>query len=103
SGWKRVLRGIAVIMAFDELSEQEQGVVLQCLSAILNGPFIDDWEFQTRLGIDRTAVLEVLAAWPNLDDADPGSATSLAINNCMNEALHGVEITPDEWSRWFQG
>ncbi len=88
-------------MAFEGLSKKDQNVVLQCMTAILEGPYIDDFEFQTRLGIDRGELIGVIAAWPNLKDADEDSAANLAINNCMNEVCYGVDIPPDKWTKWF--
>ena len=71
-------------MAFDKLTSIEQAAVLQCLSAILEGPFIDDFEFQTRLGYDKDVLKAFISTAPHLDENNDGLATSL-INNCMNE------------------
>jgi hypothetical protein len=89
-------------MAFSRLSDVDKEVVRTCLVAILDGPWIEDWEFQTCLGIDRDALRELLAAWPFLDDATESSPSRLAINNCMNEVWHGVLIAAEEWPRWFR-
>ena len=43
-------------MAFTELSPSERRIVLQCMKAIADGPEIEDWEFQTRLGIVRPLI-----------------------------------------------
>lgn len=88
-------------MALEQLTEQEQNTVRQCMEAILNGDEIEDFEFQTRLGIDRLQLRQVLVSWPHLDDADDNSDTCLAINNCMNEVVHGIYISPENWARWF--
>jgi len=87
-------------MAFSSLSEAEKETVHQCLTAILNGRFIEDWEFSTRLGLDRDALRRILGSWPQLDDTAEGPVR-LAINNCMNEVCHGVNISPAEWDTWF--
>ena len=70
------------------------------MNAILSGPFIDDFEFRTRLGIDRPQLREVLASWPTLD-ADENVKVCLAINNCLNETLRGVYVGPKDWADWF--
>lgn len=88
-------------MAFEKLLPNEQNIVLQCMTAILEGSFIDSFELQTRLGVDKEELKSVVAAYPQLDDTDEDSATNLAINNCMNEVCHGVDITPDKWIKWF--
>lgn len=88
-------------MAFEQLTKQEQNIVRQCMEAILNGDEIEAPEFQTRLGIARLQLRQVLAFWPHLDDADDNSDTCLAINNCMNEVAHGIYISPEDWARRF--
>jgi hypothetical protein len=88
-------------MAFSDLGDVDEDVVRKCSVAIVEGPWIEDWEFQTRLGIDREALRELLAAWPQLHDAVEDAPARLAINNCMNEVCHGVPIASDEWNRWF--
>ena len=88
-------------MAFEQLSKKEQRTILQCMTAILEGTYIDNAEFQTRLGIDRTEMQEVIGSWPNLNDTDQTSNTSLAINNCMNEVCNGIEISGHKWRDWF--
>ena len=88
-------------MAFEQLTEREQEVVQQALNSVFHGPYIEDAEFATRLGLDRGQLREVLVAWPRLEDADDDSDASLAINNCMNEVLHGAYISPEDWARQF--
>jgi hypothetical protein len=89
-------------MGLSRLDHVDKDIVRGCLVAVLDGPWIGDWEFQTRLGIDRDALRELLAAWPVLDDTTEGSPAHLAINNCMNEVCHGVPIAAEEWPRWFK-
>jgi len=88
-------------MALQDLTDIERSAVRQCLRAIIDGPFIEDWEFHTRLGIHRTTAKTILASWRYLDDSIEDSDTFLAINNSMNEVCHGVPISPDEWEKWF--
>jgi len=51
-----------------ERNQSERDTSQRCVIAILEGPFIDDWEFQTRLGIDRPTLSTILAAQGRLDD-----------------------------------
>lgn len=88
-------------MAFEKLTEQEQRLILEAMTAILNGPYIDDAEFQTRLGIDRLQLREVLDTWPVIEDDNEDSHACIAINNCMNEVCYGIEISSAAWSKWF--
>jgi hypothetical protein len=88
-------------MAFAELSPSEQQIVLRCMKAIADGPEIEDWEFQTRLGIVRPSLRRVISLWPTIDDSSEDSDEFLAINNCLNEVCHGVKIPDAEWRKWF--
>ena len=49
------------------LTEAEKDTIRRCLVAVLDGPFIDDWEFKTRLGFDRMTLRSILSARPYLD------------------------------------
>jgi len=88
-------------MFFAQLTEREQDIVRQCMNAVLNSPYVGNFEFQTRLGVDRQALQKIIKTWPNLDDSDESSDAYLAINNCFNEVCHGIKIPPDDWSLWF--
>jgi hypothetical protein len=56
-------------MEFAELSPSEQQIVLQCMKAIADGPEIEDWDFQTRLGIVRPSLRRIISLWPAIDDS----------------------------------
>jgi hypothetical protein len=88
-------------MALKDLSENEQELALNCLKAIAEGDEIEDWEFQTRIGVTRPIVKQIISLWPDIDDHSENSDEFLAINNCMNEICHGIPITATEWARWF--
>src|SRR5258708_7481544 len=85
-------------MAFEKLSKEDQRTVLHCMIAILEGDHIGGG-FYCRLGIDRSELGEVVSVWPDLDDSEV--VVELAINNCLKEVLHGIGMTPDEWSSWI--
>ena len=87
-------------MAFEKLDRDDQNVILQCLTAILKGPFIEEIEFQTRLGFDRSQLARIISNFPRLDNSGDSTAT-LAINNCLNEVVNGVSIPDSEWQKWF--
>lgn len=88
-------------MGLSALTIAEQGVVWRCIEAIRDGPFIDDWEFHPRLGLERSELQELTSNVLTLDDSDPKSDEWLAINNCMVEILYGVRITPEQWVVWI--
>ncbi len=56
-------------MAISELSERDKQLVHECMVAIAQGPFLEEWEFQTRTGITRAQLNAVLAQWPDFNDA----------------------------------
>jgi hypothetical protein len=64
------------------------------MTAILDGPFIEDPEFQTRLGLNRLELRQVLAT-QSLDLSD--LPTRLGVNNCLNEIANGVRLSSAEW------
>jgi hypothetical protein len=95
-------------MAFEKLTPKEQKTVLQCMQLILEEEYIGDWEFQTRLGITRDELRSVISEWPHLSDEDdtdskdnPDLVRKLAINNSLNEVLHGVDVSDEIWSKWL--
>jgi hypothetical protein len=88
-------------MAFRDLSPSEKETVLHCMKVIADGPEIEDWEFQTRLGLDRSKLRRIISLWPNFDDNSEHSDDFLAINNCLNEVCHGVNISAADWPKWF--
>lgn len=86
---------------FVQLTEREQDVIRQCMNTIFKSPYIDNPEFETRLGIDRKALQKVMQCWPDLNDSDEHSVVFLAINNCLNEICYGIDISPSDWALWF--
>lgn len=96
-------------MAFEKLNLREQKIVLQAMKLILTEErYIPDWEFQTRTGITRDELRQVIAEWPHLKDDDdkdskdnPDLVRILAINNSLNEVLHGVDVSDVDWAKWI--
>ena len=52
--------------------------------------------FDARMGITQDQMEVLLAAWPNVDDTADDSDACLAINNALNDLLHGVGIKDAE-------
>jgi hypothetical protein len=88
-------------MAFELLTKRQQEIIRECMVALAEGNYLDDWDFPIRTGITRDELRASISVWPNLDDAKPGSKHTLAINNSLNEVLHGVHIVPKDWARLF--
>ena len=88
-------------MAFADLSPNEKQIVLECMKAIADGPYFQDWEFHTRLGIERPTLRRIISIWPAINDRSDDSDGFLAINNCLNEICHGIQIADPEWQSRF--
>lgn len=52
--------------------------------------------FHTRLGVTEEEMRQLLAQWPNVDDWADESAACVAINNALNDLLHGVGIGDED-------
>ena len=88
-------------MRLHKLTEEQRAVIYDCMNTVLKAPFIEDPEFQTRLGIGRKQLKAVIDRWPRLQDSSPDSEDSIAINNCLNELAYGIPMTDAEWSNWL--
>jgi hypothetical protein len=77
--------------AVARLSAEQQALVARCLTAIVEGPYVDDDdEFGTVMGVSRQQAGETLAAWPN---AAGHGMSFVAVNNALNNLLgypHGL-------------
>ena len=97
-------------MAFEKLYEHEKKIVLQVMKLILaEEKYIDNWEFQTRTGITRDELAQVIAEWPHLKDENdedskdnPDLVRILAINNSLNEVLNGIKVSEEDWVKWIE-
>jgi hypothetical protein len=76
-------------MPLASLTPNEQEVVRRAIAATFE---FFDWDFQTRLGVSPETMRQLLGEWPNIDDAYDSDAY-LAINNAMNDLLHGTGIS----------
>ena len=89
-------------MPLEKFSNEEKQIVLSCLRAIANGPFIkDDWELHSRLGTPRSTLSRLIKIWPQVDDSVDDSDETLAINGVMNEVCNGVYFADADWLTWF--
>jgi hypothetical protein len=77
-------------MALDLLAPEEREVVRRAMAATFR---YFDFDFQTRLGISPDSMRMLLDAWPVVDDSRDDSDACLAINNSMNDLLHGEGIS----------
>ena len=87
-------------MSVAELSDNERGVVRECLAFVVSSGELAG-EFHTRMGVSEDEVHSFLRSWPDIDDHDDSSGACLAVNNALNEVAHGFRISDAEWARSF--
>jgi hypothetical protein len=88
-------------MALEKMSDEEREAIRLSLTAMCYGPFLEEFEFHTRMGVSRETIAALLKQWPNLDDSPAESDVVLAINNSLNELCFGIDISNEEWNRWL--
>jgi hypothetical protein len=54
-----------------------------------------EFDFEARLGVSQENMRDLLGRWPDVDDTDDNGIACLAINNALNDLLHGVGISDD--------
>lgn len=86
-------------MSFKKLETAEKLAIRQTMLTILNEDLIADFEFQTRLGVEKRDLAVVIDSYPNIDDARDDSLETLSINNCLNELCFGVKAPENAWER----
>jgi hypothetical protein len=72
------------------LSADEREVIRRSMAATFR---YFDFDFHTRLSVEPDEMRALLAAWPAVDDSADDSAACQAINNSLNDLLHGVGIS----------
>ncbi|GAA3168316.1 hypothetical protein [Nonomuraea roseoviolacea] len=80
------------------MSARDLQIVQECLDAAIHGPFFEDWEFDTLMGLTRDEVAAIAASWPHADDAD---ARHLAVNNVLNNLLGYPHGYGRRWHEFF--
>jgi hypothetical protein len=81
-------------MTLQSLSAKELDLLRGCLAFIARTPLLDG-EFDTRLGITQSELAEIMVHWP----AVSGELADIAINNTLNELLHGLHLSAAEWEQ----
>src|SRR5262245_39300959 len=80
-------------MTIAALTQEEREVVRRTMEATFQ--FLD-FDFETRLGIAPETMRKLLDEWPAIDDTRDDSDACLAINNSLNDLLHGYGISENE-------
>jgi hypothetical protein len=81
------------------LSIEEKEIVRRAISVM---PKVLTFEFEARMGISEESASSLLSVWPKVDDSDDNSDACLAINNSLNDLLHGEGVT-DQQCQEFTG
>jgi hypothetical protein len=77
----------------NKLTEQEKEVIRKSLETALR---LLEWDCETRLGVTPEEMQALLDSWPVIDDSLDDSPACLAINNSLNDLLHGLGISEKE-------
>jgi hypothetical protein len=76
-----------------QLEPSDREIIRRCLAVAVDGPFFEDWEFQTLFGVNRDQVRTVLQRWPAVDLSEEN--VFLAVNNTLANLLgypHGKNL-----------
>ena len=79
------------------MSDEQKAMIRQCLLAIAEGPFLDEYDFHTRIGLDRNEAIKLIAA----NEMPDNESAFLLINNSLNEVENGISFSVREWNKWF--
>jgi len=79
-------------MTIQQLEPDEIEVIGRALRLMAKGELLDVLEFGTRIGITLEEFRNLLKSWPHWDDSDEHSSENLAINNTLNDILHGLGL-----------
>jgi hypothetical protein len=80
-------------------SSTEHQVFQEALAAAAHGPFFPDWEFQTLIGFDRTAVMAAAASF--VPTTPLAGDLAVMLNNCINNLLGYPHGQDSAWSCWL--
>jgi hypothetical protein len=89
-------------MRFEKLYHTEKQIVLACIRAVADGPFIEsDWELHSRVGVHRPTLYKIIKMWNRMDDAVNVADTDRIIHRTLNEVCNGIRFSHADWDRWF--
>jgi hypothetical protein len=86
-------------MPLTALSQNDIALIGRALQSMATGDILREFEFGARIGVDLAEFREIVAKWPAWDDADDCSPECLAINNTVNDLLHGVGFTEQQCTK----
>ena len=88
-------------MTLFDSRNSEYSVILESAIAVLDGPFLDDWEFPIRIGATRTELADVIESWKSASQMPQSRDQLDIINNCINELCNGIRASRDLWDSWI--
>jgi hypothetical protein len=74
--------------------------VHDCITAIVRGPWIEEFEFHARIGVFRRELEQLLRNATN--PLELRGELRGAVGNCINEVCNGIFISAGEWPKWFR-
>jgi len=80
-------------MPIAALNQNDIALIGRALRLRAAGEILQEFEFGARIGVELPEFRGMVARWPAWDDADDRSPECLAINNTLNDLLHGVGLT----------
>ena len=80
-------------MPLAALNPNDVALLGRALQLMATGDILQEFEFGARIGVELPDFREMVARWPAWGDADDRSPECLAINNTLNDLLHGVGLT----------
>jgi hypothetical protein len=85
-------------MSLDALNPNDFALLGRALHLMASGDILQEFEFGARIGVELPEFREMVAKWPQWDDGDDRSAECLAINNTLNDLLHGIGLSDRQCS-----
>jgi hypothetical protein len=82
-----------------KLTGKQNIVFRECLNAVVNGPFIPEWEFPILFGLEKKEIGAILAQWESIDHNE--DSVNLAINNALINLLGYPIDSPEEWNNFI--
>jgi hypothetical protein len=83
-------------MTVESLSSAAQAVIRKALAFVATTRQLDG-ELETRLGVERGQLAEILMRWPSVSDQEDDTPATLAINNALNEVARGLDLSTEDW------
>jgi len=87
-------------MSLSNLTNREKSLVLRCLEAAANGPFVPDCEFSILFGVTREELRGIAARWPAVDDVG-NRQVARAINDSLNNLLGYPHREEEAWDAYI--